>query len=535
MPLPQPRTINPRELRAKADQNFFFFCKVVLGFEIFHEDLHHPLCDFFASKHRKKMVLIPRGHLKTSIARAYCLWRYVNFKDIRVLVVSSTEGKSADMLSGIKKFVMEETAPHNFKLLYPDCVVNKKWRSSKDHSWNETSISLPHPSHFANEDTFMALSVGGSPEGYHFDLIILDDLIDQKAARSEKDMEQAIYFFNNHEPLFNEIAKGETIVIGTRYGLFDLYQNIMDHMPTYKIFYRSCVRDKVTKEPAYSLNPETVEPIYPERFPLDELNRILTESEHGSWHFSCHYYVLPINEENRPFKEQDLRFFNVDESGHGLMLEMKNGVRVNPNDCDRIMVVDPASSREKSNHACDSSVVILAKHESGRVYVLEAWGEKVNPNELIAQMFALNDRWHPRCCYIEDIAFQGALMWLADKTLSYERRKFCRMEPINPGGRAKDDRILGLQPYIERHQIYLRHDSHKLRNQIIRYQTGHVFSKKDILDALAYAPLVWKLPMSISDYNRVTGQELDGYEDDYDVDYIPQISIGRGRDAYTGY
>ena len=524
----RPPATDPKIIRKTYDENLYLFARDVLNFNDMTPDLHREYCDYLNKPNPKKLVLMSRGHLKTTIgAIAMPLHMYVNNPNLRFLVISSTQEKANSIMWLIRQLLQKETTTPMMKTLYADRIVDAKWQ--KKFPWSNEKILLPRTKTYEKEATFHAMSVNGSVSGFHFDAVIWDDPIDEKTMESEADMLHAIKFFKKRNPLFENPVTGVDIVIGTRYGYEDLYQFIINKLH-YDLFYRSCVRDKVTKEPAYTLD-DTVEPIWPERFTLDFFRE---ERDQDPWLFSCNYFLNPMDEQQCVFNEKDLRYFELENDGHATLILVNDGIRINPGDCDVIMIVDPALSREQNNKACDSAIVVIAKHNSGRIYTLETYAETVNPYDLIENMYRLYEKWHPRCCYVEDVAYQGALMYMVHE--KKDRRRFCRTEPIAPGGRSKDDRITGMEPWIRHHQVYVQKTQTKLINQIRNFQKGHKFQKKDILDALSYAPLVWKLPMTIQDFEKVTGQKFpDGYEDDFEYEYIPTISAGTGRDATTGY
>ena len=122
-------------------------------------------------------------------------------------------------------------------------------------------------------------------------------------------------------------------------------------------------------------------------------------------------------------------------------------------------------------------------------------------------------------------------MYMSDNAAYKHRKPLCRIEPIHPGSRAKDDRILGLEPYIKNHQLYVRRDQKKLVHQLTHFQKGHKFQVKDILDALAYAPLVWRLPLSAEEYTELFEQEFGDKSDGG----FRQATPDDGRCLVTGY
>ena len=84
------------DLRSEALKSLFFFCKVILGFSDMTRSCHVDLCDFIqagrvrlgeSAEPRKKLLLIPRGHFKSTCATiGYSLWRVCHDPNIRILI-----------------------------------------------------------------------------------------------------------------------------------------------------------------------------------------------------------------------------------------------------------------------------------------------------------------------------------------------------------------------------------------------------------------------------------------------------------------
>ena len=56
------------EIKKKAMEDYYFFCKFILQFDRMVPHVHGELCDFITkSEKRKKLILMPRGSFKTSV------------------------------------------------------------------------------------------------------------------------------------------------------------------------------------------------------------------------------------------------------------------------------------------------------------------------------------------------------------------------------------------------------------------------------------------------------------------------------------
>ena len=76
-----------QSLRDRAKKSTYFFAKAVLGFADLTVHTHGPICRTLDSPSKRKLVVMPRDHLKTSIATiADTLRRIVINPNIRILL-----------------------------------------------------------------------------------------------------------------------------------------------------------------------------------------------------------------------------------------------------------------------------------------------------------------------------------------------------------------------------------------------------------------------------------------------------------------
>jgi len=215
------------QVRERALNSLYYFSKAILGYQLVSH-LHLTFCNELQETihDRKRGFLLPRGTYKSTIvSKSYPLWRYLSNHDIRVLIVGESDPVASKNLKDMKWNV------ENNQLLrwaFPEAIppdINKT-------VWNETEILLPRQRSW-DEPTIMTSGVGARVTGKHFDLIIYDDIIGEKAANSEAEMESAKEWFRYAPGLLAEPAASEELIIGTRwkYGTADLYGWIMEELP----------------------------------------------------------------------------------------------------------------------------------------------------------------------------------------------------------------------------------------------------------------------------------------------------------------
>ncbi len=128
----------------------------------------------FRLENRETLILAPRGHGKSTILTvAYGLWRVVENPDRRLLVVSATAVQAVAFLREMRTHVERNPI---FKRAFGNLIGEK---------WTEGEIVLKTRRRIAKEATVTALGVGGPIIGRHYDIILLDDVVDEDSARTE--------------------------------------------------------------------------------------------------------------------------------------------------------------------------------------------------------------------------------------------------------------------------------------------------------------------------------------------------------------
>src|SRR5215467_2125487 len=484
-------------LRWQAQHSTYIMGKAIVGFEDLVPGIHGDMCRWIERSTRRKLGLVPRDHLKTSIwTIADTVRRIAVDPNIRMLIGNETATNAAHFLRRIQA-VFERS--QLFRWLFPEIIPDPQ-----KTKWSETEMLIPRTQDFP-ESTVEAMGVGGAVVSRHYTHIKLDDLVGKEASESIDVMRKTIDWYLYTESLL--VRPTDPIdVYGTTWTFKDLYSWIQEHEIDVDFFHRKAV-DKRGRV------------LWPERFPLVELERI--RAKIGPFKFSCQYQNEPFDPEHMTFDPGWLRYYELDgweADNESCSLVLRVVGQPKPTRVIPVILIDPAIS-EKS-YAARSAVVCAGLDDMERIFVLEAWADRCQPLAMIEKVFEMAERWDPMLVAVEGVAYQRALKGFMEAEC-LRRRRWLNIREVRPGSReGKETRIRGLQPYAERGRLWLRRSTCKLL--VEEFESFPLGETVDLLDALGYGPQVWIAPEGSSDL------QTDPLEEDKPLRY-------EGISAYTGY
>jgi predicted phage terminase large subunit-like protein len=477
-------------LRDSASASTYVMAKAVLGFKDVTPALHAQMATWIEGPARRKLGLVPRDHLKTSIwTIADTLRLVVCNPNIRILLANETATNASHFLRRIQA-VFERNAI--FRWLWPELIPD----FSKRPKWSETEMCVPRSDDYP-ESTIEVIGVGGAVVSRHYTRIKLDDLVGKEASESADVMRKTIDWYLYCESLLVNPRDGIDLY-GTRWAYNDLYAWAEKNEEDLDVFFRSSY--------------EAGEPIWPERFNFVELERI--RKKIGSFKFSCQYLNKPYDPEATSFDPSWLRFYALwaDQCvAEGLVEGPRWGEMV------RHMLVDPAISERST--AARTAIVVTGASSDGRKFVLDAWADRCQPFRMFEKIFELQDKWDCEAVGVENVQYQRAIKPFLEAE-SQRRGRWINVRELKPDVRVKKEgRIRALQPYFERGEIFMRREMRELLGE---YESFPVGATVDLLDALAYGPFLWDLE---EDTRTIAEEEREYNEFRYES----------GRSAVTGY
>lgn len=176
------------------------------------------------------IVNMPPDHAKSTVWNfQYIVWSIVKNPDIRIAVVSKSQGMAKKFLAQVK-FVLGNA--QLFPELHAAFAPKGGWKSD-DHAdglaWRDNLIYVRGREQVEKDPTVEALGIGGHIYGARFDKIILDDIEDFGTASSYEQHGALI-----GQDIYSRLDKqhGELLVLGTRVGVMDIYRHLRDEAKT---------------------------------------------------------------------------------------------------------------------------------------------------------------------------------------------------------------------------------------------------------------------------------------------------------------
>jgi hypothetical protein len=153
--------------------------------------------------------------------------------------------------------------------------------------------------------------------------------------------------------------------------------------------------------------------------------------------------------------------------------------------------LDPASGKVKVDKLrAQSAITVIHPDAVGRIFVLEAWADRIPTVQLIEKVYELNERYRPVIFGCEANAMQSLFVDLFQEHARLTQRSL-PLVPITQNTKIdKDFRIRHtIQPILNQHRLFLRTQNGQLQTgtEALRSQLasapGGVL--KDLIDALA--------------------------------------------------
>lgn len=222
------------QLRRRFEGSLYAFAKGVVGFDKFTPALHFGLCQKLqTTRVRRKCILLPRDHFKTSCIRALYIHILIQPQDgniyrpgelganTRILHAAESQANARNQLNWVRRQFESNDLLRN---LWPHVAWGDRPR---DIRWNNDAFVLPRSQDYP-EASLECIGVGGAIASRHYDIIGKDDLISKEAANSKLVMQDAIEWDDASYALFNDPERDLEFITGTRWAVFDLYQRKLD-------------------------------------------------------------------------------------------------------------------------------------------------------------------------------------------------------------------------------------------------------------------------------------------------------------------
>lgn len=434
--------------RAEAElckRDLRYLCREILGFKDW-DTCHDDMAQFLKEHDQapRKLILVPREHLKTSIVTVGgAIQEIIRNPNVTILISNLVLSNAEKILSEIKECLMK-----------PDMVA--MFGDFVGPLWNRDEIVVKQRT---STDKTPTISIG-SPDkvltSQHFDIIILDDILDDSVLGTA---DQILKTRNYYSKIIDLLKRphGKLSVVGTRYDDKDLYGTIMREMADeYKVFFRGATKDGTMGG----------ELIFPKKFTHDILQKLLKEK--GSYSFWSQYFNQVVSRENQQFKPPVRYWKELPEVGRKILtVDLAPG-----------LVPGMQDNPDGDNNAITSTIFT----PSNQLYVVKYRYGRFNVSETIDYVFDYVNSENPWCVGIEANAYQRVFIHMLNLEMK-KRNKTFRVVPIVQH-RDKFTRLMGLQPLWESGDILLKPGMVELEEEFDRFPRG---MHDDIMDTLEMA------------------------------------------------
>lgn len=480
-----------RDIADHGKNDLYFFDKAILGFHDMTPRCHMPVCVFINENPAQfKEILYPRDHFKTScVTVGGTMQKVIRNPEERMLISNESATNAGRMLRTIRE---KSESNRVFRSLYSSIIP----KNTKGTRWNDEELQFNREGQYA-EPTIDSIGMTGAFTSRHYTHITIDDPISEEAVKSEKVMKDTITRLSSFLSLLTKPELNTIWMVGTRWALHDCYSWFEGHMRMFP--------GRFAKFACSVYGPDG-EPIFPELMGHDIL--ALKRQVLGEYRFSCLYLNNPRNEELQDLNINDLKWWRwKDDETIELLAksELADSAvvverTVKLDQLDITVTVDLASAEKIKDDR--NAVVTCGTTPWGEAIVLDAWGKRCTPLEVIEKLFEIKRRFQPRVFGIEDVAYQKSLKYFVR---DYANREgiYLNVKPITAVGK-KEVRIRGIQPVMATGRMYLLPTHALLRNEMADFPLGE---HDDLVDALSMHLQLWPNRMSPEHWARVQAEE----------------------------
>lgn len=429
----------------RCEEDTGFLCRYVLGMDydeaegphgkerinegsggIRKDGPHRLMTDFVDAPKPRKMLQAPRGSYKSSIIQGRVIREILRNPNARIALGMNKKDNAGEKARAIRQQL--EFNP-KIKRFWGD-QVGDRWESTRFTVAGRTDHSLMEP-------TVTCFSLESPITGGHYDLVILDDIVDHLNVRTREGIEKTQVVWQQCSPLM--VQGGQLIVIGTRYHHADLYGEIEDNHPYY---------DKLILDCGMEVEKDEEKGIYVLRgtplFPHLTKERLDTELATGFDYFMCQYMNRVSMGANQPFTRDMFKNIRLGQ----LKLEKMSGY---------ILTDTAVSEREEG---CYNVIAYGCLDEADNFYLLDMrvghWHIKQFEEHFFEMLTYWSSKTNHRAEVFEKIAYNVALCAGIEREAS---RRGIRTHIVHSSRKSSDQsknqRIMRLQSRFQNGKFYV--------------------------------------------------------------------------------
>jgi len=438
-------------------KSLWYLCTEELGFSDWGK-VHDDMEKFLKKPSRRKLMLVPRGHLKSSLTKSYAVQLLLNDPNHRVLIANQVWDRARDMLYEIKEWL---TTKSNLPKYFGNFVSGR---------WREEEIVIAQRTKALSAPSIGTTGVESELTSAHYDTIILDDVQGLQNCQTKEQRDKVKRFYRTLTAILE--PGGQIIIPATRWHYDDLYQEIIDNESDYyDIMIRQVIeKDEVIFPKKFNLkfDSKVKDWVYSETPTMDYINYL---KQNMGNEFYSQYMNLPMDSGSQVIKREYFKYW--DRRPDGLFIAL---------------TLDPAISyQQRSDY---SAFVVCGMDSKRNIYVLDYLrGHWADPSKIIENLLKMVDKWKPNTVGIESMGFQKTLKYWIEQVTMTKRHVPPITELKAPPTQKKEFRLKALEPYYRNGMVYHANwmKGKELEEELtLLAEDGYKGKHDDLFDALAH-------------------------------------------------
>lgn len=465
-----------------AKNDLYYLCKHALGMTDFaplHQDM--TLWDIFAlSKSVEVGQIVARGHYKSSknsVGRP--VQAYLRDPGTRVALFTAGQDLGKGFMRDIKGRVLNK----RLRNLFPE-IIPEDPKQVPDMIWKQEEVAFPRPPDDARRgSTFTIITERSVDTGSHFDIVITDDIVNEKNKNSpemrQHVKEKLATTVSYRDPPDESGIERYTYHTGTIYHYDDALCDVIipDLLSAVEFqFWKESngerfITDKVYQVPSYYTDEETGDRVFafPEGgFNEEELDRRKDKLDRiDPTIFESQYRLRVISTESKPFYPPPGPMHFVKESDI-------------PDDVVRVLAVDPAVFGCTNN---ETAISLAAIDKHGGIYSIASISGHMDEAEFKRHVLNLCANYEITMFVIEnEVAFK---IWVdrIEVELGMPVMRFSKQKTLH----SKDAYITEMSGDWRAGKIKLVRGQLELSQQLETFPDGGAKRRDDSIEAFAIA------------------------------------------------
>ena len=406
----------------------------------------------------------PRHSKSLHVSQLFPAWVVGRDKDADIIVSSYSGDLATTHGRETRNLINSQKYKNVFKTeLAADSTAKGKWNTNGKGAYN-------------------AVGVGGSTTGKGAKYFIVDDsLKDRKEAESQV-VRDGVWDWFRSVARTRLTPDGAMIVMQTRWHLDDIIGKLLEEdlwvdYWDYKKHGLGGAKWVRLTLPAFATEDEpyrrTGEPLWPDRYNHLELEDI--KKSLGPYEFSALYQQTPVMSGNQEFNPDWYKYITHTD------MDAKHISR-------RYLTIDTAVSQKDS---ADYTGFVDNQIDTNDIWHFKAWKQRITPDALIEQLFALHSQNKYTQIGIEETVFSMAIKPFLDREMR-DRGIYLPIVPLKHNQTQKEVRIRGLIPrYAAEGILHIEGETSELEFEQSTFPFG---AHDDVLDAAAYQLQITSLP-----------------------------------------